>query len=121
MDKSGKILILDDETMVTKTLAMLLGFEGFSNVKSFNSPKDALLWLKDNEIDLIISDFIMPEMNGIDFLSEAIKTQQNVTTILLTGYADKENAIRAINEIGIFKYIEKPWENTNILWINKDD
>ena len=115
MDKSGKILILDDETMVTKTLAMLLGFEGFSNVKSFNSPKDALLWLKDNEIDLIISDFIMPEMNGIDFLSEAIKTQQNVTTILLTGYADKENAIRAINEIGIFKYIEKPWENTNLI------
>ena len=115
MDKSGKIVILDDEMMVTKTLAMLLGFEGFSNVKSFNNPKDALLWLKDNEVDLIISDFIMPEMNGIDFLSNAIKTQENVSTILLTGYADKENAIRAINEIGIFKYIEKPWENTNLV------
>jgi len=101
--------------MVTKTLSMLLGLEGFSSVVSFNNPKDAILWLQDNEIDLIISDFIMPEMNGIDFLNEAIHIQKDITTILLTGYADKENAIRAINEIGIFKYIEKPWDNTNLI------
>lgn len=115
MDKSGKILIVDDETMVTRTLSMLLGLEGFSSVVLFNNPNEALEYLNGNEVDLIISDFIMPEMNGIEFLENAKKTQENVTTILLTGYADKENAIRAINEIGIFKYIEKPWDNQNLI------
>ena len=115
MNKLGKILIVDDEAMVTKTLSMLLGLEGFSNVICFNNPKEALFYLKDNEIDLIISDFIMPEMNGIEFLESAKQIQDNITTILLTGYADKENAIRAINDIGIFKYIEKPWDNQNLI------
>lgn len=115
MDKLGKILIVDDEAMVTKTISMLLGLEGFSNVACFNSPLEALEYLKKNEVDLIISDFIMPKLNGIEFLSQAKKIQDTITTILLTGYADKENAIRAINEIGIFKYIEKPWDNTNLV------
>ena len=115
MDKLGNILIVDDENMVTKTLSMLLGLEGFSNVVTFNSPFEALDYLKENEVDLIISDFIMPQMNGIDFLENAKKLQKDTSTILLTGYADKENAIRAINEIGIFKYIEKPWDNNNLI------
>ena len=115
MDKLGKILIVDDEQMVTKTVVMLLGLEGFSNAIPFNNPKDALSYLENNEVDLILSDFIMPQMNGIDFLEQAKKIQPEVATILLTGYADKENAIRAINEIGIFKYIEKPWDNNNLI------
>ena len=115
MDKSGRILIVDDEQMVTKTLTMLLGLEGFCNVFAFNNPNEALEYLQNNETDLIISDFIMPQMNGIDFLEQAKKLQKDVSTILLTGYADKENAIRAINEIGIFKYIEKPWDNNNLI------
>ncbi len=115
MDVTGKIVIVDDEAMVTKTLTMLLGLEGFGDVAAFNNPEDALEFLKQNEADLIISDFIMPEMNGIDFLEKAKRTQTEVSSILLTGYADKENAIRAINEIGIFKYIEKPWDNNNLI------
>lgn len=115
MNKLGKILIVDDETMVIKTLSMLLGLEGFSNVITYDNPIDALKYLKENEVDLIISDFIMPQMNGIDFLESAKKYQKDASTILLTGYADKENAIRAINEIGIFKYIEKPWDNNNLI------
>ena len=115
MEKMGRILIVDDEEMVTKTLSMLLGLEGFSNVVTFNNPIDALKHIQKNEIDLIISDFIMPQMNGIDFLEKAKKVQGDISSILLTGYADKENAIRAINEIGIFKYIEKPWDNNNLI------
>ena len=115
MDKSGRILIVDDENMVTKTLSMLLGLEGFSDITAFNNPQDALLWLKDNDVNLIISDFIMPQMNGIDFLNKAKPLVHHASLILLTGYADKENAIRAINETGIFKYIEKPWDNTNLI------
>ncbi len=112
---TGKIVIVDDENMVTKTLKTLLKIEGFSNVETFNDPGLALEHIKRESCDLIISDFIMPNMNGIEFLSKAKQFQPDTTQILLTGYADKENAIRAINEVGIFKYIEKPWINDDIV------
>ncbi len=112
---TGKIAIIDDEEMVTKTLKTLLKIEGFSNVDTFNNPNLALEGIRNNSYDLIISDFIMPDMNGIEFLSKAKEIQPDTTQILLTGYADKENAIRAINEVGIFKYIEKPWNNSDII------
>ncbi len=112
---TGKIVIVDDEDMVIKTLKTLLKIEGFSNVDIFNDPNSALEFIEKNPCDLIISDFIMPKMNGIEFLSKAKKIHPDTTQILLTGYADKENAIRAINELGIFKYIEKPWGNDDII------
>ena len=112
---TGKIVIVDDEDMVIKTLKTLLKIEGFSNVSIFNDTDLALEHIKENPCDLIISDFIMPKMNGIEFLSKAKQIQPDTTQILLTGYADKENAIRAINELGIFKYIEKPWINDDII------
>jgi len=112
---TGRIVIVDDEEMVTKTLKTLLKIEGFSNVETFNSPNCALEYIKNNPCELIISDFIMPDMNGIEFLSKAKASKPDTTQILLTGYADKENAIRAINELGIFKYIEKPWVNDDII------
>ncbi len=112
---TGKIVIVDDEDMVIKTLKTLLKIEGFSNVNIFNDPSLALEFIEKNPCELIISDFIMPKMNGIEFLSKAKKIHPDTTQILLTGYADKENAIRAINELGIFKYIEKPWGNDDII------
>jgi PAS domain S-box-containing protein len=57
----------------------------------------------------------MPQMNGLEFLSEAKKLYPEVSRILLTGYADKENAIRAINEVGLYRYIEKPWSNDDLI------
>ena len=93
MDKAGKILIVDDENMVTKTLSTLLGLEGFSDITTFNNPYEALDYLESHNTDLIISDFIMPEMNGIDFLKNAKKSQNETSMILLTGYADKEKTL----------------------------
>lgn len=111
----SKIVAVDDEKMVTSALNALLKVEGYSDINLFNTPKDALEFLAENKPDLIISDFIMPEMNGLEFLREAKKLYPEVSMILLTGYADKENAIKAINEIGLYKYIEKPWDNDDLL------
>ena len=117
MDTYGKIVLVDDEVMVTRTLETLLKLEGLKDTESFNDPLEALEYLKINQCELIISDFIMPKMEGIEFLSRAKKLpmQEDTTQILLTGYADKENAIKAINEVGIFKYIEKPWNNDDLV------
>lgn len=111
----GKIVVVDDERIVTSAFKTLLKVEGFSDAHFFNSPKDALTFLKDNQPNLVISDFLMPEMNGLEFLSEVKKLYPEVSKILLTGYADKENAIKAINEIGLYRYIEKPWNNDDLI------
>ncbi len=59
----------------------------------------------------------MPEMDGISFLAKVRDMKPEVTRIILTGYADKENAIKAINDVGLFQYIEKPWDNDDLLII----
>lgn len=117
MSIENKIVIVDDDSIVTQALKMLLTLEGFTNLHFFNSPFEALEFLKDekNKPDLLISDFLMPKMNGIEFLSEAKKIYEDLTMILLTGYADKENAIKAINEVGIYRYLEKPWDNDDLI------
>lgn len=111
----GKIVVVDDEKIVTSAFKTLLKVEGFSDAHFFNSPKEALEFLKLNRPDLIISDFLMPEMNGLEFLKEVKVLYPEVSKILLTGYADKENAIKAINEIGLYRYIEKPWSNDDLI------
>lgn len=109
------IVVVDDEKIVTSAFKTLLKVEGFSNAYFFNNPEEALEFLKSNTPDLVISDFLMPEMNGLEFLSEVKKMYPEVSKILLTGYADKENAIRAINEVGLYRYIEKPWDNDDLI------
>lgn len=111
----GKIVVVDDEKIVTSAFKTLLKVEGFEDAYFFNDPKEALKFLKSETPDIIISDFIMPKMNGLEFLTAAKKLHPEVSMILLTGYADKENAIRAINEIGLYKYIEKPWDNDDLI------
>ena len=113
--EKGKIVIVDDEKIVTSAFSTLLKVEGFSDAHFFNSPIEALEFLKNNTPDLVISDFLMPNMNGLEFLSEVKKLYPEVSKILLTGYADKENAIRAINEVGLYRYIEKPWSNDDLI------
>ena len=113
--EKGKIVVVDDDKIVTSAFATLLKVEGFSDAHFFNEPKLAIEFLKENTPDLVISDFLMPEMNGLEFLTEVKNLHPEVSRILLTGYADKENAIRAINEVGLYRYIEKPWNNDDLI------
>ena len=111
----GKILYVDDDKLLTSTFSTLMKVEGFKDVVVYNNPIEAVEYLKTEAPDLIISDFLMPEMNGLEFLREAKKLYPEVSMILLTAYADKENAIKTINEIGVYKYIEKPWDNDDLI------
>lgn len=111
----GKILYVDDDKLLTSTFETLMKVEGFNDVVIYNNPLEAVEYLKKESPDLIISDFLMPEMNGLEFLREAKKLYPETSMILLTAYADKENAIKTINEIGVYKYIEKPWDNDDLI------
>ena len=68
----------------------------------------------------MITDYLMPVMDGITFLSRCKEVQPQAVRVLLTGYADKENAIKAINTVGLYQYIEKPWDNEHLLMVVKN-
>lgn len=115
---SSTIMIVDDEKMVTSTLSTLIKMVLKQSVLAYNNPVEALEQIQpDRKVDLIISDFMMPHMNGLEFLKEAKRKSPETVAILLTGYADKENAIRSINEVGLYYYLEKPWDNTSLIKI----
>ena len=111
----GKVLLIDDEEMVTRNLEMLLRMESSLEPVAFNSPERALEHVGSETVDVVLADFIMPGMNGLDLLAQVKEIQPAASRMLLTGYADKESAIRAINEIGLFHYLEKPWQNEDVL------
>lgn len=108
------IAIVDDEEMVLTSLRSFLLLETDYEVETFSSPRAAVSALQEKSVDLVISDYLMPGMNGIEFLLEVKKLHPYATRILLTGYADKENAIKAINEVGLYQYVEKPWNNDDL-------
>ncbi len=111
---TARVIIVDDEPMVTESLRTFLDLELDIEAQTFNDPADALDYIGSNEVDLVISDFLMPKMDGIRFLVEVRRQQPGVPRVLLTGYADKQNAITAINEVRLFQYIQKPWDNEHL-------
>lgn len=113
----GTIVIVDDEEMVLTSLKSFLNLESEYEVRTFTSAKTALEFIKKNDVNLVVSDYLMPEMDGISFLAKVRETKPEIIRIILTGYADKENAIKAINNVGLFQYIEKPWDNDDLLII----
>ena len=114
-EKDATVVIIDDEEMVLKSLQSFLELETDYAVRTFTLPDDALDFGNNASVDVVVSDFLMPKMNGIELLGRFGKVHPHAPRILLTGYADKESAIRAINDVGLFQYIEKPWDNDNLL------
>jgi DNA-binding NtrC family response regulator len=108
------VLIVDDEEMVLTSLSAYLTLETSYDVVTFTSAARALEHLEQHDVGIIISDFLMPEMDGINFLAKAKELRPDAPRVILTGYADKENAIKAINQVGLYQYVEKPWDNDDL-------
>ncbi|MCA9973446.1 MAG: response regulator [Anaerolineales bacterium] len=115
-----QIWIVDDEPLITRALQRLIGrllrrgtAVGAFELQADNSPRRAIETMRQNghDVSLVIADIMMPELNGLDFLHEVKAMHPLAPRIILTGYADKENAIRALNELDLFAYIEKPWDD----------
>jgi len=110
------ILVVDDEEMILTSIKAFFAIEAEYEFLTYTSPVTALQELdkKIKNIDLVISDYLMPEMDGITFLGNVKERFPLAPRILLTGYADKESAVRAINNVGLYHYIEKPWDNDEL-------
>ena len=66
---------------------------------------------------MVVSDYLMPKMNGIQLLGRIKELQPEASRVLLTGHADKQSAIEAINRVNLFQYLEKPWDNQQLLLV----
>ena len=103
----ANILILDDEPMVVESIRDLIELETDYAVLPSTSPAEALEIIERTHPHAIVTDFLMPGMNGIDFLIEAKKRVEDATLILITGYADMQSAVESLT-LGAYDYIEKP-------------
>ena len=111
------IVLVDDEEMFLTSIRTLLMLEADYDVTCFTDPREAVKHIEKNPVDMTVSDYMMPGMTGIQLLAEAKRHQPEATRVLLTGHADKASAIQAINEVGLFQYLEKPWDNAQLLLV----
>ncbi|MEI6306727.1 MAG: response regulator [Deltaproteobacteria bacterium] len=104
--KLRRILVVDDEENARVSLAKILTREGYE-VASAGNGYEALNYLRNREVDLIITDINMPEMNGISFLRELNHSHPSSNVIMITAHGEVETYIEALN-LGAFEYINKP-------------
>jgi response regulator RpfG family c-di-GMP phosphodiesterase len=114
-----RLLFVDDEENVLRSLRRLFVAEDY-DVLTALSGTDALKLLKDTEIPVIISDQRMPNMSGAEFLEKAKELSPESVRIILTGYADVEAAVSAINKGGAYRYVSKPWNDADLTLVVKD-
>lgn len=104
------LLLVDDEEHVGSALERLLRYDGYKILHA-NSGKQGLEVLAQHEVGVVISDQRMPEMSGVEFLSQVRELYPETIRIILSGYADLESVTAAINRGAIYKFFNKPWDN----------
>lgn len=105
--EKGKILVLDDDPVVTLSCKRILGAEGY-NISTVERGEEALNKLAKEDYDLFISDVRLPDKSGIEVLREAKVIKPKTDVVIITGYPTLEDA-REATSLGAFEYIEKPF------------
>lgn len=113
-----RLLIVDDEENILRALRRTLSVNDGSayqfDVEIFSSPAAALHRADEVKFDLVLSDYRMPEMDGVQFLRQFRDKQPDAARLVLSGYADLDGLIGAINEAQIFRFIPKPWHDAEL-------
>ena len=116
--QQAALLFVDDEANILSALKRLFRPLGY-RIFTAGSGAAGLEILVREQVDLVVSDMRMPEMNGAQFLEKVRQQWPDTVRILLTGYAEIGSTIDAINKGQIFRYISKPWEDSDITLIVK--
>ena len=111
-DDFSNILYVDDENSNLRVFDSV--FSRYYNVFTANNGKTAIKLLRQYDIHMIITDQKMPEMTGTDLLEQTLHEFPDIIRIILTGFADIQAIIKAINKCSIYKYVTKPYENSEM-------
>jgi two-component system probable response regulator PhcQ len=113
-----RILLVDDEPNILSALKRVLStipsdmLDGEKpEIETFSSTEEALVRISTIPVDLVISDYRMPAMSGIEFLKRAITFQPDIARLILSGNADLDAVVEAINTLQIFRFVTKPWHD----------
>ncbi|MEN9947744.1 MAG: hypothetical protein RL106_567 [Bacteroidota bacterium] len=112
MSDKIKILYLDDEE--NNLIAFKALFRREYEVFTTTSPREAVEYLNQNEVPVILSDQKMPEISGVEFFEMILPDFPRSVRILVTGYADIEAVVNAINKGEIYRYVSKPWDEHDL-------
>lgn len=114
MGSEVKILFVDDEPNVLRALERLFLDEDYVLLQA-GSGEEGLRMLEENgQIPLVVSDYRMPGMSGVEFLKTVYERWPETVRIVLSGYADTAAIVEAINEGHIYKFIPKPWNDDEL-------
>jgi len=117
--KRGNLLLVDDEPSVLSALRRLFRLQSYT-IEQATSGADALVLMKAQHFDLVISDMRMPEMDGAAFLEKVRQHHPDTVRILLTGYSDIGATVAAINRGEIHRYLAKPWVDDDLLLVVRE-
>ena len=104
------LLLLDDEENILNSLQRALRRDGYQILKT-TSAREALQLVDDNDIGVILSDQRMPEMTGVEFLSQARERCPQTVRMILSGYTELTSVTDAINRGWVYKFLTKPWDD----------
>lgn len=112
---TARVLYVDDEPNLCRAFCRIFGNEPGLSVHTSTSPQQALTLVAAEPFDVIVSDLRMPEMDGIEFLTSARRHRPEARRLLISGYADFETALVAINKLGVDRLLTKPWNTYDVV------
>ena len=114
MNNKYNILFVDDEKNILKSLKRLFFMDKNLKVYTAESAENAERVLNSNVIDIVVTDEKMPDTKGHEFISFIYKYYPDTVRIILTGHADVESLLSAVNEGEVYRYLLKPWNDIDL-------
>lgn len=109
------VLFVDDEERIVRSLRVL--FRSRCEVLATTSGRQAIEWVRQRRVHVVVSDQRMPEVSGVEVLRAVAQHSPATMRILLTGYADLEAVTASVNDGEIFRFVEKPWDAQHLIGI----
>lgn len=113
MSDAPTILVVDDEPSVRRSLCRLFARERY-RVLEAEGVRDAIKMMAAGQVDLVITDYAMPDGTGLDLLMTLKQRYPHVVRMIITGKADLDTVVAAINEGHVYRFVLKPWDNEDL-------
>jgi DNA-binding NtrC family response regulator len=112
-ERRVRILFIDDDELILSALRRTLRKEPYELFFS-SDPEMAMSTVKDERIDIVVSDHSMPGMTGIEFFALLVRLHKDVFRVMMTGQGDRATTVRAINDGQVHRFLDKPWNDDEL-------